>query len=204
RKQKMLVVASLVSLFAEVVLRVLEPWPLKFIFDRVFHFGSGKPHAGKLLNVSALNELEPKTLITLAALAIVVITALRCVAAYSGTVGVARLGNGLLTDVRGQLYNHLQRLSLSFHTKARSGDLTLRLMSDINMLKDVVVTALLPLLVNLSVLTVMIGAMFWLHWKLALLALSVLPLLGLWTVRFGRRIRQTARDQRERRSAMAA
>jgi ATP-binding cassette subfamily B protein len=174
---------------------------LKFIFDRVF---GSKHHTGELLNVLAVNELEPVTLITLAALAIVVITALRALAAYSSTVGFARLGNRVLTETRGELYRHLQRLSLSFHSRTRSGDLTLRLMSDINMLKDVVVTALLPLLVNLCVLAAMIGAMFWLHWKLALLALSVLPLLGLWTVRFGRRIRQTAREQRKRDSAMAA
>jgi ATP-binding cassette subfamily B protein len=204
RKQKPLVAASVLSLFAEVVLRVLEPWPLKFLFDRVFHIGRSEPRAGQLLNFSALDTLRPDTLITLAALAIVVITALRALAAYSGTVGFARLGNGLLTDVRGDLYNHLQRLSLSFHTRSRSGDLTLRLMSDINMLKDVVVTAFLPLLVNLCVFAVMIAAMFLLHWKLALLAISVLPLLWFGTIRLGGRIRQTAREQRKRDAAMAA
>jgi ATP-binding cassette subfamily B protein len=204
RKQRFLVAASLLSLLAEVVLRALEPWPLKFIFDRIFNFSKSKHHAGRLLDLPALNELEPTTLITLAALAIVAITALRALAAYSGTVGFARLGNRVLTEARGELYHHLQRLSLSFHSRARSGDLTLRLMSDISMLKDVVVTALLPFLVNVGVLVTMIGAMFWLHWKLALLAVSVLPLLGLWTIGLGRRIRQTAREQRKRDSAMAA
>jgi ATP-binding cassette subfamily B protein len=80
----------------------------------------------------------------------------------------------------------------------------MRLMSDVNMLKDVVVAALLPLVVNLGVLAVMVGAMFWLNWRLALLALSVLPLLGLWTIRLGRRVRQTAREQRKRDAGMAA
>jgi ATP-binding cassette subfamily B protein len=203
RKQRFLVAASLLSLLAEVVLRALEPWPLKFIFDRIFNVGKSKHHVSKLLDLQALNELEPTTLITLAALAIVAITALRALASYSGTVGFARLGNHVLTEARGELYRHLQRLSLSFHNRARSGDLTFRLMNDISMLKEVVVTALLPFLVNLGVLVTMIGAMFWLHWKLALLALSVLPLLGLWTIRLGRRIRQTAREQRKRDAAMA-
>jgi ATP-binding cassette subfamily B protein len=176
---------------------------LKFIFDGIFGFSS-KRHAGRPLNVPALDNLEPTTLITLAALAIIVITALRALAAYSSTVGFARIGNRVLTEARGELFRHLQRLSLCFHTRMRSGDLTLRLMSDINTLKEVAVSALLPLLVSLCVLAVMAGAMFWLNWKLALLALSVLPLLGLGTVRFGRRIRQTAREQRKRESAMAA
>jgi ATP-binding cassette subfamily B protein len=200
-RQLPLLAASLLALVAEVGLRALEPWPLKFIFD---HIIPGKHHAGGLPDLLPLNGLGPATLITLAALAIVVITALRALAAYSGTVGFARLSNWMLTEARGELYHHLQRLSLSFHARARSGDLTMRLMSDVNMLKDVVVTALLPLLVNLGVLAVMVGAMFWLHWRLALLALSVLPLLGLWTIRLGRRVRQTAREQRKRDAAMAA
>jgi ATP-binding cassette subfamily B protein len=202
RRQLPLVAASLLALTAEVGLRALEPWPLKFIFDRVF--SSKHHHAAGLVNLLPLNGLAPATLITLAALAIVVITALRALAAYGNTVGFARISNRVLTEARGELYQHLQRLSLSFHARARSGDLTLRLMSDVNMLKDVVVTALLPLLVNLGVLVVMVGAMFWLHWRLALLALSVLPLLGLWTIRLGRRVRQTAREQRKRDAAMAA
>jgi ATP-binding cassette subfamily B protein len=199
RRQLPLLAASLLALVAEVGLRALEPWPLKFIFDHIF-----KHHAGGLPNLLPLNGLGPASLITLAALTIVVITGLRSLAAYSGTVGFARLSNRVLTEARGELYHHLQRLSLSFHTRARSGDLTMRLMSDVNMLKDVVVTALLPLLVNLGVLAVMVGAMFWLHWRLALLALSVLPLVGLWTIRLGRQVRKTAREQRKRDAAMAA
>ncbi len=202
RKQRLLVAVSLLSLLAEVGLRALEPWPLKFIFDRVF--SSGKHRADSLLDIPALNKLGPSTLITMAALAIIVITALRALASYSATVSFARLGNRVLTEARGELYRHLQRLSLSFHTRTRSGDLTFRLMNDINMLKDVVVTALLPLLVGLCILAVMIGAMFWLHWKLAVLALLVLPLLGVGTIHFGGRIRHTAREQRKRDAAMAA
>jgi ATP-binding cassette subfamily B protein len=199
RRHRPLLAASLLALVAEVGLLALEPWPLKFIFDHVF---GSKHHAHGLPEL--LNGLDPASLITLAALAIVVITGLRALAAYGTTVSFARLSNRVLTEARGELYHHLQRLSLSFHARARSGDLTMRLMSDINMLKDVVVTALLPLLVNLGVLAVMVGAMFWLHWRLALLALSVLPLLGLWTIRLGRRVRQTAREQRKRDAGMAA
>jgi ATP-binding cassette subfamily B protein len=201
RKQRPLVCASLLAVVAVVTFRALEPWPLKFIFDCIF---PGKHHHTPSRAIPALDRLEPTTLITLAALAAVVITGLRALAEYGSTVGFAVVGNRVLTEVRGDLYCHLQRLSLSYHTRARSGDLTLRVMSDINTVKEVLVTALLPLLVNCGVVAAMVGVMFCLHWKLALLALSVLPLLGLFTARFSRRIRQTAREQRKRDAAMAA
>jgi ATP-binding cassette subfamily B protein len=80
----------------------------------------------------------------------------------------------------------------------------LRVMSDIGMLKDVAVTALLPLLVSVGFVIVLMVVMLWVNWRLALLAFSVLPLLGVFTVRFGRRIRERAREQRKRDAAMAA
>src|SRR5262249_59515341 len=130
------------------------------------HYGRGfgrLDRGGALTARLRLNGLGPASLIALAYLVIVFIRGLRALAAYGNTVGFARLSNRVLTETRADLYHHLQRLSLSFHTRARSGDLTMRLMSDVNMLKDVVVTALLPLLVNLGVLAVMVAAMFWLH-----------------------------------------
>src|SRR5262249_48407267 len=137
RRQLPLLVASLLALVAEVVLLAMEPWPLKYIFD---HIVPGKHHhAGGLLSSLPLDALDPATLITLAALAIIVTAARGARAADSGPAGFARLSNRVLTEARADLYHHLQRLSLSFHARARSGDLTIRLMSDVNMLKDVVV-----------------------------------------------------------------
>jgi len=66
------------------------------------------------------------------------------------------------------------------------------------------VTAALPLLANLLIVLSMVGVMFWLNWRLALLALTILPVFWLWTATFTRRIQQTARNQRQRESAMAS
>src|SRR5207249_2192183 len=100
-----------------------------------------------------------------------VITGLRALADYGYTVGFSLMGNRVLTEVRNELYRHLQGLSLSFHTKARSGDLIVRVIGDVNRLKDVIVTAVLPLLANLLILVGMLVFMFWLQWRLALVAL---------------------------------
>src|SRR6266851_2803292 len=200
RPHKFLVIGSMLALIAEVVLRVLEPIPLKFVIDLV----SGTKHSHGRVFLSSVQNLDSSTILALSALAIVVLTGLRALADYANTIGFALVGNRVLTRVRNELYRHLQGLSLSFHTKARSGDLILRVMSDVNMVKDVAVTAALPLLASGLIFVGMVGVMFWLQWKLALLALFFLPLLWFWTFRLGRRIQEAARKQRKRESAMAA
>jgi ATP-binding cassette, subfamily B, bacterial len=199
RTQTPLLVGALAALFAEIALRALEPWPLKFVFDRILMPGRRTRHIPHFLET-----LDPVSLLTVAALAVVVIVALRALAAYLNTVGFALIGNRVLTEVRNDLYRHVQALSLSFHAKARSGDLIIRVIGDIGMLKDVAVTALLPLLANVLVFAAMIAMMIWLNWQLGLLALATFPLFLLATRRLTYRIREASRRQRKREGAMAA
>jgi len=188
------------ALFTEVVLRLLEPWPLKFLFDNVIGTSRGK-HAWIPPEVEALG---PNKLILLAAAGFVIISGLRALASYWNTIGLARLGNRVLTQVRTRLYRHIQYLSLSFHTKAQTGDLVVRVISDVGMLQDVVVTAFLPMLAKLLIFVGMLAVMFWMNWQLALLGLAVFPLFSLRSIHLGRRIREVARKQRKREGAMAA
>jgi ATP-binding cassette, subfamily B, bacterial len=197
RQHRALVLGALLTLLAAVGLRLLEPWPLKFVFD---HLLPGRHHRGP----PALDGLPPMTLLGLAALALLGLTALRAAAEYAGTVGFALVGSRVLTEVRERLYRHLQRLSLSFHHGARNGDLTVRVVGDVNLLKDVTSTALLPLFANVLVLLGMAALMLWLQWRLALLVLATLPLFWLSTGGLTRRIREAARKQRAREGEMAA
>src|SRR5439155_1648791 len=144
--QWLLVLASLGALFAEAGLQLLEPWPLKLVLDRVL--GSSKTGSGPPF----LNALDPTILLTLVAIGLVLITGLRALASYANTVGFALVGNRVLTGVRSAVYRHLQYLSLSFHTRARSGELALRVMSDVGVINDVAVTAILPLAATALVL----------------------------------------------------
>ncbi len=195
-----LLAASAVAMAAEVVLATLEPWPLKYIFDRVFD----ARRAPVPPDVTANLALDPTAAVALSALALILIAGGRALADYASTLGFARVANRVLSDVRAELYRHVQGLSLSFHHKAKGGDLLLRIMSDVTQLRDVAVTAVVPLAADALVLIGMILVMFWMHWKLALAALMVLPIFWLWTVRLTGRIRQAARDQRHKESTMAA
>src|SRR5215471_11149564 len=200
RKHRWLVAGSSTALIAEVVFRLLEPWPLKVVFDRVIN----KMHGAHGYKVSIFDIFEPVTLLAIMATLTVLLTALRAMAGYSTTVGFAKIGNRVLAQVRLQLYRHIQFLSLSFHSKARTGDLVVRVISDVGLLQDVVVTAVLPMLAKSLILAGMIGLMFWLNWHLALVAVSVFPLFWLRTVTMGKKINEVSRQQRKREGAMAA
>jgi ATP-binding cassette subfamily B protein len=191
---------SLATLLMEVGLRLLEPWPLKVVFDRVIN----KMHGANGYRVTLFDIFDPVTLLAMMAIAMVAITGLRALAGYGSTIGFAKIGNRVLTRVRAQLYRHVQYLSLSFHARARSGDLVIRVISDVGLLQDVVVTAVLPMLAKALILVGMLALMFWLNWQLALVALAVFPLFWLRTVSMGRKINEVARLQRKREGAMAA
>ncbi|MBI5904810.1 MAG: ABC transporter ATP-binding protein [Deltaproteobacteria bacterium] len=199
-KHRLLAGGSLLLLWAEIFLRVLEPWPLKFVFDRVV---AAAPSKGAS-RVPFVDAMDSGTLLALSAVAIVLLTGSRALAAYGNTVGFARIGNRVLNDVRGALYRHLQCLSLSYHARARSGDLVVRVIGDIGLLKDVVVTAILPLLANLMILVAMAGVMLWVNWKLAVVALCAYPVFWFLAMRAGREIREVSRKQRRREGTMAA
>ena len=194
----LLIAGSVVALLAEVGLQLLEPWPLKLVFDRVI---APSPARSAL---PMLDALDPLLILALAAIGLIAVNGLRALASYANTVGFALVGNGVLTDVRSALYRHLQYLSLSFHSKARSGDLALRLMTDVGTINDVAVTALLPLLSSALVLVGMVVLMFAMRWDLTVLALVTAPLFWIRATRLSRQIQEASHKQRQRDGVMAA
>lgn len=200
RQHRWLIGTSLIALFIEVGLRLLEPWPLKFVFDYVI--GSGSKRGPEFLK--HLKGADPGVLLATAAAAVILITALRALASYWQMIGFAQLGNRALTQVRNQLYRHVQYLSLSFHTRAKTGDLVVRIMNDVGMLQDVAVTALFPLLAKVLIVLGMIALMFAMQWRLAAIAVTVFPLFWLRSISIGKKIREVAQKQRRREGTMAA
>lgn len=199
RNEKLLISGSMLALFSSVAFRLLEPWPIKLILDQVLYWDS----PDKTNFLQRFSNISPSALLTITALSLVVIVALRATSDYFKTVAFALIGNRVMTRIRGKLYRHLQSLSLSFHDKARSGDLLVRIIGDIKLMRDVAVSALLPLVGSILVLVGMVGVMFYVNWQLALLSMFVVPLFGLSTISIGRRIHAAARKQRQREGAMA-
>jgi ATP-binding cassette subfamily B protein len=201
RGQRGLIAGGAAAMIAAVLAKLAEPWPLKIVIDHVVPVGAGgAPGTG----IAAIDTLTMDQLLAVVAVGLVLAIGLRALFEYLATIAFALAGARILTRVRGDLFRHLQALPLSFHQTARTGDLTVRLISDIGMLKETAVTALMPLAVNTLVLAGMVGIMLWVDWQLALIALAPLPLLWLSTVKFGRRIQTVSRRTRATEGAMAA
>ncbi len=200
RKQRPVLAGAFTALFIGVVMRALEPWPLKFVFDYVIlPTDDGIPFGGPWLQAQG-----PLVLVALASGAFILILLLRSFCLYHERVGFAVVGNRVSTQLRGALFRHIQCLSMAFHNKARSGDLMVRVMGDIGMLKQISVTAFMPLLGSILILAFMTLLMLWLHWKLALVVLISAPLYWIPTLSFGRSIQKVSRLQRKREGKMAS
>ncbi len=199
KQHKMLITGSAVAMVLEVGFRLLEPWPLKFIFDAA----RGRDIAART-GIHVFDSMLPNTLLTISAVAMVCIVSLRALSSYGRRVGFALAGNQVLAQVRADLFAHMQRLSLSFHSKRRTGDLATRLTSDVGRLQEVVSTAVLPLVVHILTVVGVAVIMLFIQWQLALVAFATLPLFWLSTQRLGKKIRSTARRERARHGEMGA
>jgi ATP-binding cassette, subfamily B, bacterial len=200
RQHRLLIGSSFVALLVETGLRLLEPWPLKLIFDKLIltQFDTD------ILDIGFLQGRSPMFVLSAFALAIVAIAALRALAAYLGTVGMALAATHIITEIRSNLYSHLQRLSLSFHSKTRTGDLITRVTQDTDRLRDAIVQAMLPLITNILTLVGMLTVMLWMHWQLGLIAATVLPVFLFVANRVSKKISHFSQQNRQREGEMAA
>ncbi|MEL6469475.1 MAG: ABC transporter ATP-binding protein [Cyanobacteria bacterium J06623_4] len=199
-KQKGLLTLAALALVAKVLARVIAPWPLKLIFDFVL-----VPDAHSAdLDWPLLRELSTNMLLGILSLGIIATAVLRAVASYISLVGLSVAASRIIADIRADLYTHIQQLSLSFHYRSKSGDLVTRLTSDIDTLRSTTVDATLPLIVDTLTLVSMVGVMFWIDWKLALISTLVFPVFITSSFNITKKVRKVSRQQRRRESSMAS
>ncbi|NUM76034.1 hypothetical protein HUU40_16850, partial [candidate division KSB1 bacterium] len=108
---KILTVAYL-CLFGTIGVMVLTPWPLKLILDHII-LKQPLPEFFSFLN--PLYSGNPRLLLLLLALSIVVIAFLEATFSYFNKFWVSATGDRINADIRERVFSHLQRLSLSFH-----------------------------------------------------------------------------------------
>jgi len=108
------------------------------------------------------------------------------------------VGERALADLRIQLFRHLQRLSLGFYERNRTGAIVSRITNDVEALDQLVTDGISSLVQNSLVLGGTVVVLFLLDWRLALATLVVLPLMGLATAWFRSRSNHAYRRVRER------
>ncbi len=204
RRQAPLLLLSLAGLMVSIIARVLEPWPLKFIFDWIIMPPEDPARHAEGRFIATPGGYEPLTLLAILVVAMVLFATIRAVCDYLAAVGMAMSATRIIADIRARLFGHLQRLSLNFHHRAKSGDLVTRFTYDVERLRDTAVTAMLPLTANLLTITAMFGVMLWFNWQLALIPLLVLPLFYVSSIRTSKKIQHVVREHRRHDGALAA
>ena len=181
-------------------MRLGEPWPLKFIFDNVL---VGLPLQTPFPWIDRAVGDEPMLILGASTVAILGLAALRGVFYYYQNVLASRVGQEVVLAMRRRLFAHLQRLSLRFHARSSTGDLLTRLTSDIAMLRELLVASTLSLVSEAVILVSFVVVMLLIEWRLAVVALLVIPVIfGLLTV-YSARIREATREQRRREGKLA-
>ena len=114
----------------------------------------------------------------------------------------ARVGEGLIADLRSALFAKVQRLPLAFFTRTPTGTITSRLNNDVVGAQSAVTSTLGSVVSNVVVLVTTLAAMLALEWRLTILALIVLPVFIVPARRVGRRLQDISREQMQHNAAM--
>ena len=117
---------------------------------------------------------------------------------YGETMLTALLGQRVMRDLRQQLFEHVQRLSITFYDKTPVGRLVTRVTSDVESLNELFTAGVVAGVGDLFTLFAIAGMMLYTDWRLALAAFAVIPLVYLTSHLFQARVRVAYRDIRTR------
>lgn len=129
-------------------------------------------------------------------------------ATLSGLLGVlqqslaARVGQSIMYDLRNQLFRHLQAMSLEFYGATRAGEIVSRVNNDVNAVQGVVAGTLVMIVANLFTLIATAAALLSMNWRLALVAILVVPAFYLPSLLVGRVRRSLAAETQARQSEL--
>lgn len=181
---------------------VLEPWPLKIVFDNVI--GSKKMPAILANLVSNTTGDNKPAILEFAVVGVVAIAVTGAIASYIQKYLTTKVGQQVMHDLRHILYHHIQRLSLSYYEQQKTGDLIVRITSDIDAVQDFVSSALLGIVIDILTLVGMLCVMFYLDWDFTLIALSVAPILFFVVYSYTHRIKKATRAVKKKESEIAS
>lgn len=143
------------------------------------------------LSVFRIENGQEKTLILIVA-AIALLYVLKNALAYLALYTFIPIKNGVLRDVRKDLFNRLLILPLSFFSKQQKGDLLARLTTDVKTIDEEILSPMEQVLVDIILTLMMLAGLFFLSWQLAIFTFLLLP-ITVWSVgRFSQKIRVSA------------
>ncbi len=164
----------LLLMLVGVGLDVLNPWPLKLIVDHVL---VNQPLPAAVIWLKTLPGAEsPTGLLGWLAGGTILLFLARQVVSIIQTYIQTGVGQQIKYDLGASLFEHIQRLSLRFHTQQHTGDLVRRVTTDSNSVQGLIMGVVLPVLTSLVSLATMFTVMWQLDPLLSLIALLAAPL----------------------------
>ena len=128
----------------------------------------------------------------------------------TGALGVAQtwlsnlVGQRVMHDLRAAVYRHLQRLSLAFFTRTRTGEVQSRIANDIGGVQNVVTSTATSIVSSVTTVLATVVAMFLLDWRLAAFSLALLPFFIWLTRRVGRERKRITAERQGRLADMSS
>jgi ATP-binding cassette subfamily B protein/subfamily B ATP-binding cassette protein MsbA len=184
----------------DVGLDLLKPWPLKLVIDNVLGHQQTPPLIASALPGSA----TPHGLLAWAAGGTIAIFVLGTASSTFFNYFSLRTGQRMVFDLAADLFAHLQRLSLTFHSRRPLGDTIERVTSDSWCLSTLVTDALIPAVQAVVMLGAMVVVMWSLEPLLTVVALAVLPFLAVVIRYMARPMKDRSREQRDYEGRLAS
>ena len=116
----------------------------------------------------------------------------------------SRIGEGLIYDLRTQVFRHIQTQSIAFFTRTQTGALISRINSDVIGAQQAFTTTLSGLVSNVLSLILVVGTMLFLSWQITIFSLILLPVFIIPTKWVGRRLQKLTRDSFNLNAEMSA
>jgi len=146
--------------------------------------------------LEAINENDTRAL-SLNAGGMIVIAVVTGVLAVIQTLLSNQVGQRVMHDLRAAVFRHLQRLSLAFFTRTRTGEVQSRISNDIGGVQSVVTNTATSIASNVTTVVATMVGMLVLSWQLALFAFALIPLFAFLTRRVGNERRKIAKTTQE-------
>ncbi len=136
-------------------------------------------------------------MLVLISLATIAVSAFKGLATYTANVMKSLIGQRIISSIQTRMFARIMRADLAWISATHSGRFISSFMTDATRLRDTVTTSVIDFTQNLLNVIALMGAMFYMNWKLALLATAIIPLGALYMRKLGRRTRKAARQGME-------
>ena len=177
----------------DIALDLAKPWPLALVIDNVV----GHHATPKVLTSVLPGSATPHGLLLWATIATVLLFVLGTASSTFYNYLSLRIGQSMVFDLATDLFAHLQRLSLTFHSRQPLGDTIQRVTGDSYCVSTLVTDALIPAVQALAMLVVMFAIMWQLEPTLTLIALGVVPFLAVVIRYMANPIKDRERESRD-------